>query len=588
MLKNRAPELIATMAMLVLPVQEGLTQELPVDTDAGSILRQEEALKREDPAPLVGPEEQEPLPELTGIGEVRVEVREIEFTGATELVEAASLESVVEEAIGRELDFEGLQALAERVTRLLKEEGWVLARALLPEQDVSDGVVTIEIMPGKLDVQGRAFRIEAVGARPLRIQPTRLGAILTALIPAGEPIRQSDLDRAILLINDLPGIDALARLEAGEAPGTSHILLSVREGPIFASSVNASNFGSRSTGQERLGFTGNFNDPLGMGEQLTLSATAADGLALGQANLRYPISPNGLAANVSLSQMEYEVINSDGPSELDGSSVTQAIGFTYPWLRSQSRNLNIGFDYSRDALEDRIDGTAYSDKTVSYLGPSVSGDYTDQVFGPVGRTNFSISPLWGDVDLPALEGGQVQADEFEVEGGFSKIEYSLSRLQSLGEGPMTVYAELRGQLAGDNLDSSQSFQPGGSGGVRAYPGGEASGDEGHLFRTELRYQVPSDLIDLGSLRLSAFYDTAWVRLNDRLPEGVPVDTATGKNSYRIDGAGLGLTLSRGDWMTISLTWATAIGDNPGRDVNGNNSDGRSDDHRAWLQAVVRL
>jgi hemolysin activation/secretion protein len=103
------------------------------------------------------------------------------------------------------------------VTRRLKDEGWVLARAYLPEQDVTDGLVTIEILPGRLDTQGRAFRIEAIGARPLRIDPERLGAILTALIPAGEPIRQADLDRAILLINDLPGIDALARLEAGEA-----------------------------------------------------------------------------------------------------------------------------------------------------------------------------------------------------------------------------------------------------------------------------------------------------------------------------------------------------------------------------------
>ncbi|MFM9816340.1 UNVERIFIED_CONTAM: hypothetical protein K0B97_00150 [Spiribacter pallidus] len=558
------------------------------DVDAGSILRQEEALQREEPAPLREPEVEAPLPELTGIGEVTVTVESVEFTGATDLVEAAALEEAVDEAIGQTLDFEGLQALAERVTRRLKDEGWVLARAYLPEQDVTDGLVTIEILPGRLDTQGRAFRIEAIGARPLRIDPERLGAILTALIPAGEPIRQADLDRAILLINDLPGIDALARLEAGEAEGSSHILLSVREGPLFASSANTSNFGSRSTGQERFGWTGNLNDPLGVGDQLTFSATAAEGLALGQFNYRYPLGPSGLVANLSVSQMEYEVINSEGPSELDGSSATQGAGLSYPWIRSQGTNVTVGLDYTQDALEDQIDGATYSDKTVTNFGPSLRGDHTDQVFGPAGRTNFSLSPLWGEVDLPALAGGQAQADELGVEGDFSKVEYSLSRLQSLGERPMTLFTELRGQWAGDNLDSSQSFQPGGSSGVRAYPGGEASADEGHLLRAELRYQLPEDFIDLGSLRVSAFYDTAWVRLNDRLPEGYAIDTATGENSYRIDGAGLGLTLTRGDWLTVSLTWATAIGDNPGRDVNGNNADGRSDDSRAWIQAVVQL
>lgn len=563
-------------------------QTRPADVDAGSILRQEEALQRQEPAPLVAPEEQAPLPELTGIGEVTVEVKQVEFTGATELAESAALEAVVEEAIGRELDFAGLQALAERVTRYLKEEGWVLARAFLPEQDVTDGVITIEIIPGRLDIQGRAFRIEQIGDRPLRIDPERLGAILTALIPAGEPIRQADLDRAILLINDLPGIEALARLEAGEAEGSSHILLSVREGPLFASGLNVSNFGSRSTGRERAGFTGNLNNPLGIGDQATLALTAAEGLSLGQLNYKYPLGPSGLAADLSLSHMEYDVINSDSTSKLDGSSTTTGIGLSYPLVRSQQTNVNLGVDWTRDDLEDRIDSVAYSDKQVSYFGTSISADHTDRFFGPAGRTNASLMPFWGSVDLPALVNNQAQSDELGTEGSFSKVEYSLSRLQSLGERPVTLYTELRGQWAQDNLDSSQRFQPGGSSGVRAYPGGEASADEGHLLRAELRYQLPEDFIDLGSVRLSAFYDTAWVRINDTMPEGFELDTATGKNTYRIDGAGVGLRLTRGDWLTISLTLAATIGDNPGRDINGNNSDGHSDEQRAWLQAVVRL
>jgi hypothetical protein len=60
------------------------------DVDAGSILRQEEALQREEPAPLREPEVEAPLPELTGIGEVTVTVESVEFTGATDLVEAAA------------------------------------------------------------------------------------------------------------------------------------------------------------------------------------------------------------------------------------------------------------------------------------------------------------------------------------------------------------------------------------------------------------------------------------------------------------------------------------------------------------------
>ena len=571
--------------VLFLPIMVA-AQSQSVDTDAGSILRQEEALQREEPAPLEAPAPPEPLPELTGVGDVTVLVEEVEFTGAVDLVEDAELEAAVAEAVGRRLDFQGLQALAERVTRKLKEQGWVLARAYLPEQDVSDGIITIDIVPGKLDTQGRAIRVETIGDAALRIEPERLGRMVTALIPEGEPIRQSDLDRAMLLINDLPGIDALARLEAGEAEGSSNILLSVREGPLFGGSSNLSNFGSRSTGQERLGFTGNLNDPTGVGDQATLGATAAEGLILGQLNYSRPLGYSGLSVDLSASQMAYEVINSDSAADLGGRSTTVALGMEFPWLRTAQTNLSIGFDIGRDELEDEINDSVYSHKRLNYYGPTLRADHTDQIFGPAGRTNISLTPRWGDLDLPTLSGGQQQGDELGTEGRFAKLEYTLSRLQSLGEQPLTLYTELRGQLARDNLDSSQSFQPGGSGGVRAYPGGEASADEGHLLRAELRYQLPSELTELGSLRLSAFYDRAWVKTNNDLPPGYEIDTATGQNTYHIQGAGVGLTFSRSDWLTVSLTWAATIGENPGRDINGNNSDGRSDEQRGWVQTVV--
>jgi hemolysin activation/secretion protein len=558
------------------------------DVDAGSILRQEEALQREEPAPLKVPEDEAPLPALTGIGDVTVTVDSIEFTGAIDLVEAAALEDAVGEAIGKTLDFDGLQALAERVTRRLKDEGWVLARAYLPEQDVTDGVIVIEIIPGKLDAQGRAFRIEAVGERPLRIDTERLGRMLTALLEPGEPVRQADLDRAILLINDLPGIDALARLEPGDEAGSTHILLSVREGPLWGQSFNASNFGSRSTGEERLGATFNLNDPAGLGDQITASLTRAEGLELGQFNYGRPLGAAGLELDLAHTNLRYEVIDgASATADVKGNAYTNTIGLTYPVLRTNDSNVRWSFDRTYEALEDRVGGVKTSDKRVDFYTAQLSGDHTDQALGPAGRTNYSASAVWGEVDLSKVPSA-LENDVLDTNGSFKKVEYSLSRLQSVGELPLTWYTELRGQKTDGNLDSSQGFQPAGSSGLRAYPGGEASADEGHLLRTELRYQLPDDLTELGSLRLSAFYDTAWVKVDDKLPVGVEPTNATGQNSYRLEGAGVGLRLSRGDWLTVSLNWAVTIGDNPGRDAEGNNSDGRSDEQRGWLQAVVRL
>jgi hemolysin activation/secretion protein len=577
------------LALLMALAASAIADDSNQSTDAGSILRQEEALQTPAPAPLPEIEIEAPLPELTGIGDVTVDVREVRFTGAIDLVGDAALNEVVAEAIGRDLDFEGLQALAERVTRHLKDEGWILARAYLPEQDVSDGVITIDIIPGRLDTQGRAFRIEDIGEQPLRIDPERLGDMLIALIPEGEPVREADLNRAILLINDLPGIDALARLEAGEATGSTHILLSVREGDLFSASANASNFGSRSTGQTRGGVNAALSGPFGIGDQATFGYTRSEGLDLAQLGYSRPLGASGLRLDLAHTNLRYKVI--DGPGEdddLKGDAWTNRAGVEFPVIRTQLTNLSVGFDWTYEALEDRIAGDKLSDKRVEFYSPSASFDHTDQLFGWVGRTDLSLTPRWGELDLSRVESDlDADAAEFQADGHYKKAEYRVSRLQGVADLPLTLFAELRGQWAGDNLDSSQRFQVGGPNGLRAYPSGEASSDEGHLLRAEARYALPGDLTELGQMTLSAFYDHAWVQRHHDLRDQV-IDSATGKNSYEIKGAGLSLSLVPNDRVSFSLTWAATIGDNPGRDTNGNDSDGYDDDHRAWLQAVFRL
>ncbi len=559
------------------------------DVDAGSLLRQEEQLREPAPQPLPEIITEAPLPELTGIGDITVTVREVRFTGAIDLVADGELDAVVAEAIGRELDFAGLQALAERVTRHLKDAGWILARAYLPEQDVENGIITIDIIAGRLDTQGRAFRIEDIGERPLRIDPERLGAMLTALVPEGEPVREADLNRAVLLMNDLPGIDALARLEPGETPRSTHILMSVQEGPLWGGSVSANNYGNRSTGEERASFNANLNGPFRLGDQATFGYTRSEGLDLAQFGYSRPLGASGWRLDLAHTNLRYEVVDGAGSDDdLKGDAWTNRAGLEYPVIRSAMTNLRLGLDWTYEALEDRQAGDKLSDKRVEFYSPRLSFDHIDSVFGALGRTDFSLTPSWGELDLSRIPAEvAVDAATFNTAGHYKKAEYRLSRLQGFGEMPLTLYAELKGQWAGDNLDSSQRFQVAGPNGVRAYPGGEASSDEGHLLRAELRYALPEDLTELGPMTVSAFYDSAWVKRRHDLGDE-SIDSATGENSYQIEGAGLALSLVPNDRVSLSLTWATTIGDNPGRDANGNNSDGRSDDHRAWLQAVLRL
>lgn len=237
-----------------------------------------------------------------------------------------------------------------------------------------------------------------------------------------------------------------------------------------------------------------------------------------------------------------------------------------------------------NAFTDEVDGINSNDKRVPTVSLGLSGQQLDPWLGG-GRLNWSLTPTWGDLDLSGnAQSEQADAASFETAGSFGKVEYSLSRLQSLNHG-FSLFLSLSGQAASKNLDSSQKFQAGGPNGVRAYPGGEASSDQGQLAQVELRYdrRLPRDL---GNLQIQAFYDTAWVQLyND--PGNEPINTATEDNRYQINGAGVGLSLSKPGRYLVRAIWASKIGGNPGRNsTSGYDSDDQSLSDRIWLQGIL--
>ena len=119
--------------------------------------------------------------------------------------------------------------------------------------------------------------------------------------------------------------------------------------------------------------------------------------------------------------------------------------------------------------------------------------------------------------------------------------------------------------------------------MRAYPTGEGSGDIGGIITTELRYSLPLPT-KLGSYQLTGFYDAGHITLHETVwPNSV--NNSTGKNSYWLQGAGIGLNVSTGSFLNIKATWAHTIGENPGRGLSGKDADGRSEQNRFWLQTM---
>lgn len=565
---------LGSLSAVLIAVSSASAVDIP---DAGSLLRQQEP-QRTLPQQLPRVDEPALRPVLPDNG-VHVSVTAIRFSGFEGLATEAELQALVASAVGKKLGFSELQTLTEKVTTYLKGKGWFLARAYLPKQDVSAGIIEITIINGILDQQSKVHVKE-----PARIRAQVLRDLIETQIKPGQPIHTADIERAVLLMNDLPGVLARATVEPGSKTGTSNIVVNVSEGPVAAGTVWSDNQGSRYTGEWRGNGMLLLNDLSGYGDQLSLMITGAEGLYQGKVGYTFPLGSNGLKVNLAYTGMNYKLV---GPLALlngGGDANTFDSGLSYPIIRSRTLNLNTSIGFSYKLLYDYMLGASIRNKNLQIGTVGFSGDIYDRFFGGA-YNSWQLGATVGNLDLTGNR-ADYQGDQLTARsnGTYAKITYSLNRLQRLTDS-LSLAGSYSGQYALDNLDSSEKFNLGGPSGVRAYPTGEGSGDIGGIITAELRYNLPVPS-KWGSYQLFGFYDAGHITLHQTAWTN-SVSNASGKNSYWLQGAGAGLLFSAGSRVSVKATWAHTIGANYGRNAaNDTDADGRSENNRFWLQAMI--
>ncbi|WP_445577357.1 ShlB/FhaC/HecB family hemolysin secretion/activation protein [Pseudomonas sp. E141] len=556
-----------------------LAQSVP---DAGQLLNEHQQTLPSEPRSTEPPPAFE-LPSDTrrpADSGLRVQLKEIRFSGDTELAEAENLQELVKPVLGKTLDHAGLQQLVDSLTRYLRGRGYVLARAYLPRQDLTEGKLEIALVKGRL--QSGASRIELNGNT--RSSHDRLQGIADAALPEGKVLQVEDLERALLLINDQPGVSAQSALERGNEPGTSRLLISAKQDALVNGGVSADNYGNRSTGTARANAQISVNDPLGIGDQLSIGLSKSTGSDIIGGSYSVPLTASGLRLNVGGSYLRYEVDQEQFRSlDLRGTARSGSLGLSYPLIRSRLQNLNLSATYEYKALEDRGLGTNLRDRELNNLIVAMSGNRFDSFAGG-GVTDAMLALTLGDLDLSGNRDDEF-ADSVSAksDGSFQKLNLRVSRLQSLGAAsPWTLFGGVSAQWAGDNLDSSEKFLLGGPAGVRAYPVGEASADHGWLATLELRRNIDLGLPSV-TLQGLGFLDTGRVWLNEN-PWPGSLNNADETNRYDLHAVGLGANLWAGDF-SFRTAAARTLGDNPGRGQSGLDADGRASDWRAWIQVA---
>lgn len=550
--------------------------------DAGQLLNQQQ--RQAPPAPPPRPAAEAPAQSgQADEGAVfRALIRSVRVSGAQGLASDAELQAAVAGAIGQRLTHAELQALAARVTALLQRLGHPLALAYLPRQDLSAGVLEIAVLRGRLEGEGRGVQIDNRSAVPTAL----LQAVADAAL-GGEQLRNADLERAVLLMNDLAGVSARARLERGQAAGTSRLVVSVEPTAALRGEASLDNFVNRYTGSARGSARAVWANPLQRGDSLSLAANASEGNQGLQLGYSLPVAPNGLRLQAGASTLRYDIGQELEVLGLQGRARALNLGLAWPWLRTREASLWLAADAEHKALRDDSAAGNLRNRRLQRVQISAYGSAWDERgFG--GGTSGSLSLGLGEVDLGRNTADAAQdARTAGTEGGYAKLALQVSRLQSLdAAGRWALFGSLSAQFAGGNLDSSEKFVLGGPSGVRAHPVGEGSGDDGWLVTAELRRELGSlPALPASQVQALVFVDTGAVRLH-RHPWAGALAPGRG-NQVALSGVGVGVNVVAGPWQ---LRAAVARGTDS-RDAlqpDGRNADGRRDRSRAWLQLTTNF
>ena len=551
--------------LLVLSVAPQLAH---AQTSAGQLLQQNRELEPMPPVlpeakPKLGPTQIKPLaPEP---GQVSFTVKQFKFVGNSK-VSDADLQALVKDFLNKPIAFADLTLITDTIAEYYRDKGW-LARAIVPQQDITEGIVTIRIVEAKLG----GMKIDN---QSKRVSNERVEKWIYGRIPQASELSLDELDHAILTLNDLPDVYVTSTLQSGEQPGETILLLTVNDKPLYNGQVAVDNYGDSNSGKVRGSVLANANGPLGIGDLLSAYGMYSEGNSYGRLSYTAPVGTSGLRMGVNGSTMGYRVLNQSFQSlYANGVASTGGVEATYPLLRTRPANVtaitNWTFSQFKNWDINGVNPNQTYDTSVAQFG--FSGNLLDG-FGGGGLSVASLIASAGDI---GRDSESQYEGSYSVAGNFMKLRYAINRNQAI-TGSLSAYLGVSGQLASKNMDSSEQLYLGGPMNVRAYGSGQGPASQGNLTTVELRQNLPYQT------QLVAFYDMANVqtwKFNNTAANSV-------NNNYILQGFGASFGWVGPYGFNLKAIWAQRTGQLTESVATYLNQNGGTSPNRFWITASL--
>lgn len=431
-----------------------------------------------------------------GMGETQVFFSDLAIEG-NKAFSDEDLADLFAEQKGQDISVKELFGFAQAIESRYRQDGYFAAFVYYPPQTSEDGRYTLTVIEG--------YIAEIL----LEIKDQRLAEALRGYFePLTErrPIRMPDLERALLLADDLDGlaVSAFLRPHKGEQ-GASELVIKATHDPLTAS-LSVDNRGSKYAGPLRGKASLNVQSMIDAGDRLGISvgSTRKQGEKRDYGfDLEFPIGYDGLRFIGTFDRTRGRPGWDLAQYELKAKSDTLSLLLTYPLIRSRAFTLDLtgGLDvrnndalifnqrYSRDRLREAFVDALITEQ--GFLG---------------GSTQFGVSVYQGLPWLGAThpdEGDMSRADALPTG---TRLTFDFTRIQPLwGQASLALGAE--GQYSFHPLASALEYGVGGTRFGRGYDSGEILGDKGVAGSVELHYRFDfTDVPMLKGIEPYGFYD----------------------------------------------------------------------------------
>lgn len=517
---------VVKIGALCLVSNVSLAQTIPANVEAGRVEERFETPAAPRAVPTVRQGLESTIPPAQA-AQISLSIIGFRIVGATAL-DASALQAVVapfQDQNGTLLDvFQAAAAL----TAYYGDRGFLLSRTIVPPQELepSGAVITLQVIEGY---------VEKVTL------PTELGSRAQILqqharnIETSRPLNADDLEREMLLANDIPGLSVQSNLSASPTVPAASVLTLTTDEDAGGWGISVNNRGSDASGPLQFTVSGRVNNLLGFNEQLSGGLTLAGPAdSSNRPELAYVFFGYDQVINASGLRFSFDANYSQGDPDsavltaldYETEGFNASVALSYPFIRTRSRNLSgtLAFDF-KNSESTNFAGIASEDR-LRILRAELNFDNADQYNG----TNQVQLAFHKGIDgLGSTTNSNPNASRTPGKVDFFRATLELSRTQALGNG-FSLHGGVFGQWTDDPLLSSQECGYGGQQYGRGFDSSVITGDTCVKGSLEMRYNVPSGEftqgLNLDYAQLYAFADAGRIG-NIDAPLGTPSsDTAS--------------------------------------------------------------